>query len=66
MRYFLPSNPTPLLIQDLEDETKERTLSIGVGALTGLPFGLTGARVPAASAFLCSRWICGVEGLYDQ
>ena len=28
---------------------------VGLGALTGRPLALTGARVPAASAFLCSR-----------
>lgn len=34
-----------------------RTIEVGFGALTGRPLALTGARVPAASAFLCSRWI---------
>jgi len=29
---------------------------VGLGALTGVPLGLTATRVPAASAFLCSRW----------
>jgi hypothetical protein len=40
---------------------ERRTMEVGFGALTGRPLALTGARVPAASAFLCSRWICGVE-----
>jgi len=31
------------------------TSDVGFGALTGLPFGLTAALVPAASAFFCSR-----------
>jgi hypothetical protein len=31
------------------------TSDVGFGALTGLPLGLTGALVPAASAFFCSR-----------
>jgi hypothetical protein len=35
-----------------------RTMDMGFGALTGRPFALTGARVPALSAALCSRWIC--------
>jgi hypothetical protein len=52
---------------DVEDEAEaERrapshgvhTIDVGFGALTGSPFAFTGARVPAASAFLCSRWIC--------
>ena len=30
------------------------TMEVGLGALTGRPLALTGARVPAASAFLCS------------
>lgn len=34
------------------------TMAVGLAALTGRPLGLTAARVPAASAFLCSRWIC--------
>jgi hypothetical protein len=34
------------------------TMDVGLGALTGKPLALTGARVPALSAFLCSRWIC--------
>jgi hypothetical protein len=29
----------------------------GFAAFTGVPLGLTGTRVPAASAFLCSRWM---------
>jgi hypothetical protein len=33
------------------------TIDVGFGGLTGFPFGLTGTRVPAASAFLCSRCI---------
>lgn len=33
------------------------TIEVGLGALTGRPFALTGARVPALSAALCSRWI---------
>jgi len=33
-------------------------MEVGFGALTGRPFAFTGARVPALSAFLCSRWIC--------
>jgi len=45
---------------------------VGLGALTGRPFGFTGARVPAASALRCSRWtfifletgivVCGCDG----
>lgn len=34
----------------------ERTMDVGFGALTGRPFALTGARVPAASALRWSRW----------
>jgi hypothetical protein len=33
------------------------TIDVGFGALTGRPLALTGVRVPALSAFLCSRWI---------
>jgi hypothetical protein len=33
------------------------TMDVGLGGFTGRPFALTGARVPALSAFLCSRWI---------
>ena len=29
----------------------------GFAAFFGVPFGFTGTRVPAASAFLCSRWM---------
>lgn len=32
------------------------TIEVGLGALTGRPLALTGARVPAFSAALCSRW----------
>jgi len=35
-----------------------RTMEVGLGALTGRPLALTGARVPSLSAFLCSRAIC--------
>lgn len=35
------------------------TIDVGLGALTGRPFALTGARVPAFSAALCSRWTYG-------
>jgi hypothetical protein len=35
----------------------QRTMTVSFFALTGRPLALTGARVPAASAFLCSRWI---------
>jgi hypothetical protein len=31
-------------------------IDISFFALTGVPLGLTGTRVPAASAFLCSLW----------
>lgn len=34
------------------------TIDVGLGALTGRPLALTGARVPAFSAALCSRWTC--------
>lgn len=34
------------------------TIEVGLGALTGRPLALTGARVPAASAFLCSLVLC--------
>jgi hypothetical protein len=30
-------------------------MEVGLGALTGRPLALTGARVPALSAALCSR-----------
>jgi len=43
-----------------------RTIDVGLGALTGSPFALTGARVPALSAFLCSRWIYGGGELFSQ
>lgn len=33
------------------------TIEVGLGALTGRPLAFTGARVPAFSAALCSRWI---------
>lgn len=32
-------------------------MDLGLAAFTGVPLGLTLARVPAASAFFCSRWI---------
>lgn len=32
-----------------------RTVTVSLGAFTGRPLALTGARVPAASAFLWSR-----------
>lgn len=35
----------------------KRTMTVSLGGLTGRPLALTGARVPARSAFLCSRWI---------
>lgn len=35
----------------------QRTMTVSFFGLTGRPLALTGARVPAASAFLCSRWI---------
>lgn len=35
-----------------------RTIEVAFGALTGKPFALTGARVPAASALRCSRCTC--------
>lgn len=38
-----------------EENAGDLTMDVGLGAFTGRPFGLTGARVPAASAFLCSR-----------
>jgi hypothetical protein len=37
-------------------------MEVGFGALTGSPLGFTGARVPAASALRCSRWICVARG----
>jgi hypothetical protein len=37
-----------------------RTMEVGLGALTGRPLALTGARVPAASAFLCSLVLCKI------
>jgi hypothetical protein len=43
---------------DLEWSIQGRTRDVGLGALTGRPLALTGARVPAASAFLWSRWTC--------
>jgi len=39
------------------------TIEVGFGGLTGRPFAFTGARVPALSAFLCSRWICTTVSL---
>jgi hypothetical protein len=47
-------------------KTEHRTIDVGFGALTGSPFALTGARVPALSAFLCSRWIYGGGELCNQ
>lgn len=38
------------------------TIDVGLGALTGRPLALTGARVPAFSAALCSRWIYAFMG----
>jgi hypothetical protein len=32
-------------------------IDVAFAAFLGVPLGLTGTRVPAASAFLCSRWI---------
>lgn len=32
-------------------------MDLGLAAFTGVPLGLTLARVPAASAFFCSRWM---------
>lgn len=32
-------------------------ITLALGGFTGVPLGLTGTRVPAASAFLCSREI---------
>jgi hypothetical protein len=46
--------------------SQQRTIEVGFGALTGRPFALTGARVPAASALRCSRWICGDEGSVEE
>lgn len=37
-------------------------MDVGLGGLTGRPLALTGARVPAFSAALCSRAICGGTG----
>lgn len=34
----------------------QRTMTVSFFGLTGRPLALTGARVPASSAFLCSRW----------
>lgn len=55
-----PTNSTPPSI------IRAHTFDIGVGALTGLPLALTGARVPAASAFLCSRLICESRRNYQH
>jgi hypothetical protein len=41
-------------------------MDVGFGALTGKPLALTGARVPALSAFLCSRWICGTVSYWAR
>lgn len=41
-----------LLTSSLRQKTQ---ILFGLGALTGVPLGFTGTRVPAASAFLCSR-----------
>jgi hypothetical protein len=41
------------------------TIDIGLGALTGRPLALTGARVPAFSAALCSRWTYAFAGKRD-
>lgn len=38
------------------------TIDVGLGALTGRPLALTGARVPAFSAALCSRWTYAFTG----
>lgn len=40
----------------------KHTIEVGLGALTGRPLALTGARVPALSAALCSRWIYAFLG----
>lgn len=45
-----------MLLSREEASMERRTIEVGFGALTGSPFGLTGARVPAFSAALCSRW----------
>ena len=38
------------------------TIDVGLGAFTGRPLALTGARVPAFSAALCSRWTYALTG----
>ena len=45
----------------MDHAARRRTIEVGFGALTGRPLALTGARVPAASALRCSRWICGLS-----
>ena len=47
-----------LVWRDQEVWSDVVTRLVGLGALTGRPFALTGARVPAASALRCSRWTC--------
>jgi len=47
-----------MLKQQYKEYQVVPTIDVGLGALTGSPLALTGARVPALSAFLCSRWIC--------
>jgi hypothetical protein len=43
----------------------DHTIDVGLGALTGRPLALTGARVPAFSAALCSRWTYALIGQLD-
>ena len=46
--------------------SQRRTIEVGFGALTGRPFAFTGARVPAASAFLISRDRTRTESAHSE
>ena len=45
------------------ESTAQHTLSLGFSAFTGFPLAFFGVRVPASSAFFCSRRVC--KGLLD-
>jgi len=48
-----------MLVGFLAPANKSHTIEVGLGALTGRPLALTGARVPAASAFLLKEMSMG-------
>lgn len=54
--HALFSNVSPFSVHTVVDRwLSQRTMTVSFFGLTGRPLALTGARVPAASAFLCSR-----------